>query len=200
MGPALSRCPHCNKTPSLGICNFVEAVSACGEAERITGIHKQTIEELYRRHAPEARRLAYLLTGSMEAADDITQDAFIRVIGRLGHLRDANAFGPYLRRTVVNAARMQFRRRKVEARYVEARSTAERADYSGPDSTELEALRAALMQLPYRQRAAIALRFYLDLDDAEIGDWLGCATGTVRSLVSRGLASVRGRAGGELRG
>jgi hypothetical protein len=110
----------CNRRLGQGICTFVEVVGRLREAEWNTGTDKQTIEDLYRLHSRDARRLAYLLTGSKDAAEDITQDAFIRVIGRLGHLRDPTAFGPYLRRTVVNVARMQFRRRKVEARYVES--------------------------------------------------------------------------------
>lgn len=179
------------------ICTFVEAVSGLREAEPETGTDRQTVEDLYRLHAPDARRLAYLLTGSKEVADDVTQDAFIRVIGRLGHLRDPSAFGSYLRRTVVNVVRMQFRRTKVEARYVERQSVLLPGSHIDADRTELDGLRQSLLKLPYRQRAAIALRFYADLSDEEIGQLLGCAVGTVRSLVSRGLACLRAEAGGD---
>ncbi|HXJ63252.1 MAG TPA: sigma factor, partial [Actinomycetota bacterium] len=51
------------------------------------------IEELYLRHAPYALRLAFLLTGNMSVAEELVQEAFARVIGRLGHLRDPAAFG-----------------------------------------------------------------------------------------------------------
>lgn len=175
----------------------MEVVGRRREAEWKTGTGRQTVEDLYRLHAQDARRLAYLLTGSREAADDITQDAFIRVIGRLGHLRDPTAFGPYLRRTVVNITRMWFRRGKVEARYVASQADSFRASAETPDLAELEGLRRSLLKLPYRQRAAIALRFYVDLSNEEIGDLLGCAVGTVRSLVSRGLASIRAEMGGD---
>lgn len=153
------------------------------------------MEDLYRSHAPEARRLAYLLTGNREVADDVVQDAFIRVIGRLGHLRDQSAFWPYLRRTVVNQARMHFRRRAVERRHAAREHTTSSSQVQ--HVAESEALRGALLRLPYRQRAAIVLRFYVDLPDDETAEVLGCAVGTVRSLISRGMADLRDVLGGE---
>ena len=162
------------------------------------GGKESKLADLYAGHVVETRRLAYLLTGSREAADDLTQDAFIKAFGRLAHLRDPNSFRPYLRRTVVNLAKMQFRRRSIEQRHLE-RHAAE-APVSGGVEREDDTLREDLMQLPYRQRAAIVLRFYVDLPDQEIGDILGCADGTVRSLISRGLGSLREGARGDARG
>ena len=54
-----------------------------------------------------------------------------------------------------------------------------------------EAMRAALLRLPERQRAAIVLRFYEDLSDTATGEIMRCPTGTVRSLVSRGMETLR---------
>ena len=68
---------------------------------------------------PGAVRLAYLLTGDRAVAEDITQDAFVRVSGRLAHLREGAAFDAYLRRAVVNLAKNHFRRRAVERAYLE---------------------------------------------------------------------------------
>src|SRR6266566_9470783 len=65
---------------------------------------------LYGRHAPGAVRLAYLLTGDPALAEDLVQDAFVKLAGRLAHLRDPEAFDAYLRRTVVNLANSHFRR------------------------------------------------------------------------------------------
>ena len=75
--------------------------------------------ELYVRHASDAVRLAYLLTGDRALAEDLVQDAFVKLAGRLVHLRDRGAFEAYLQRTVVNLSRSHFRRRKVERAYVE---------------------------------------------------------------------------------
>ena len=75
--------------------------------------------ELYVRHASDAVRLAYLLTGDRALAEDLVQDAFVKLAGRLVHLRDPGAFEAYLQRTVVNLSRSHFRRRKVERAYVD---------------------------------------------------------------------------------
>ena len=63
------------------------------------------LEGLYRAHAPEALRLAYLLTGERPLAEDLVQDAFVKVLGRFHDLRNRDAFWWYLRRTIVNLAR-----------------------------------------------------------------------------------------------
>ncbi len=145
---------------------------------------------LYEQHAGDARRLAYLLTGDAALAEDVVQDAFVRLAGRLAHLRNVDAFGPYLRRTVVNLCRMHFRRRKVERAYVARQSPEERTS-AGPEQRPDDELRAALLRLPERQRAALVLRFYLDLPDAEIAETLRCRPSTVRSLIHRGTTALR---------
>src|ERR671930_2336084 len=75
--------------------------------------------ELYLRHADSAVRLAYLLTRDHALAEDLVQDAFVKLAGRLVHLRDPGAFDAYLRKTVVNLSNSHFRRRKVERAYLE---------------------------------------------------------------------------------
>src|SRR5438034_11696195 len=75
--------------------------------------------ELYLRHAHDAVRLAYLLTGDRQLAEDLVQDAFVRLAGRLVHLRDPGAFDAYLRRTIVNLANSHFRRKRVERSYLD---------------------------------------------------------------------------------
>jgi DNA-directed RNA polymerase specialized sigma24 family protein len=59
-----------------------------------------TRADLYLRHAPAAFRLAFLLSGDRALADDLVQDAFVRLFGRVLHLRNPDAFEPYLRQTV----------------------------------------------------------------------------------------------------
>src|SRR6185503_20716782 len=87
-----------------------------GVARSRTGTEagRPSLAELYERTAPGAVRLAYLLTGDRSVAEDITQDAFVRVSGRLAHLREGGAFDAYLRRAVVYLAKNHFRRRAVE--------------------------------------------------------------------------------------
>ena len=146
---------------------------------------------LYRAHVPGAQRLAYLLTGDHALGEDIAHDAFVRAIGRFADLRSPESFGGYLRRAVVNGVRSHARSASRE------RARAERsARLAGPGTAqdapdEGDELWAALDRLPDRQRAAIVLRYWLDLSDQDVGRALGCRPGTVRSLLSRGLATMR---------
>ena len=147
------------------------------------------LTDLYVRHAPECLRLAYLLTFDRGVAEDLVQDAFVRVSGRLTHLRSPDAFGRYLRRTVVNLSRNHLRRQRVHRAYLERHGGGEEA-VEGPTAASL-AVRQALRDLPERQRTAIVLRFWLDVPEAEAAEILRCRPGTFRSLVSRGMQSLR---------
>jgi RNA polymerase sigma-70 factor (sigma-E family) len=170
---------------------FPGVVGVAVEPVRVEG---GLLEELYLRHATEAVRFASLLTGDRALAEDLVQDAFVRVSGRLLHLRDDGAFYGYLRKAIVNLSRTNGRRKQVERRYLERLSSDEgQAATLDPDAAEREAMRLALLELPLRQRTAIALRFYEDLSEAQIAEVLRCRPGTVKSLISRGLDALRER-------
>ncbi len=148
--------------------------------------------ELYRTHAPAASRLAFLMTGDAARAEDLVHDAFVKVIGRFGDIRDPDAFGAYLKRTVVNLANSFFRRRRLEREHLEVEGRALRDEPPGErDPVEREQLWKALGTLPPRQRAAIVLRFYEDLSEQQTAYVLGVPVGTVKSMVSRGLDALR---------
>ncbi len=149
------------------------------------------LDELYVRFAPAGIRLAYLLTGDRALAEDLVQEAFVRFVGRLHYLRDPASCEAYLRRTVVNLSKNHFRRKAVERSYVDRQIDPRPADPPEPDVVAHEAMRAALLRLPERQRAALVLRYYEDLPEAQIAQLLGCRPATVRSLVSRGLQALR---------
>ena len=149
------------------------------------------LAELYARHAAEAIRLAYMLTGDRVLAEDLVQDAFVKLAGRLVHLRDPDAFASYLRRTVVNLTHSYFRRKRVERAYLR-RTAAEPAPHAdAPDLDRRDDLWGHLQRLPTRQRTVIVLRIYEDLPEQRVAEILGCRPGTVRSLLSRGLAELR---------
>jgi RNA polymerase sigma-70 factor (sigma-E family) len=147
------------------------------------------VADLYRAHLPAATRLAYLLTGDRAAAEDVAQDAFLKAAGRIGGLRDEAAFGAYLHRSVVNRVRNRARRLTLERAHLHDDSSP--VPYELPDVATRDRLWAAMQRLPHRQRAALVLRFYLDLSEADTADRLGCRPGTVKSAVSRGLAALR---------
>jgi RNA polymerase sigma-70 factor (sigma-E family) len=157
------------------------------ELERVS--ESGRLGELYRMHAGDAARLAYLVTGDRALAEDIVQEAFVRLYGRFRDLRNPDAFDVYLRRTVVNLARSHFRRRKVERKH--APKLVDEPAVDPVDLGERDRLWSVLQSLPERQRTAIVLRFYEDLSEVSTAEVMGCPVGTVKSLVSRGLERLR---------
>ena len=137
-------------------------------------------EALYRANYPPLMRLAYLLTGSNEVAEDLVHDVFLRAGDRLPIDHPAS----YLRAAVVNACRSRHRRAVVARRHAPPP-----APLVMP--RELVDFRDVLLGLPLRQRAAVVLRYFCDMGDDDIAELLDCRPATVRSLVSRGLANLR---------
>jgi RNA polymerase sigma-70 factor (sigma-E family) len=168
----------------------------------IDAVHRRpgSLEDLYVRHLPEATRLASLLTRDAASAEDLAQEAFIKVAGRFRDLRSPDAFDAYLRRTVVNLCMSYHRRKKVARAYAEreqARASGRVPASELPDVETTDEVRTALADLPPRQRAAIVLRFYADLTEAQIADSLGCSVGAARALVFRAMETLRSRIGDE---
>jgi RNA polymerase sigma-70 factor (sigma-E family) len=151
------------------------------------------IERLYASHIQEATRLAFLLTSEREVAEDLAQDAFVRVAGRFQDLRGAEAFSAYLMKSVVNACRAHWRRRKVERNYLERAARNQKTTTHQSDVVQRLAITGALDTLPLRQRTAVVLRHYIDLSERATADLMGCTVGTVKTLTSRGLATLRER-------
>lgn len=156
-------------------------------------IEGKLLGELYLRHAPDALRLAYLLTGDRALAEDLVQDAFVRIAGRLIHLRSPGMFAAYLRTTIVNLVRSHGRRRAVERRFAERRVVAGSA--AAFDPSDRDELRTALMTLPIRQRTAVVLRYFEDLSERQVAEVMRCRPSAAKSLIARGVASLRGTLG-----
>jgi RNA polymerase sigma-70 factor (sigma-E family) len=154
------------------------------------------VAELYVRHSPAAWRLAFLLTGDRTAAEDLVQEAFIRVVGRFAHLRVPDAFEAYLRRTIVNLHTSQLRRTRLERSFVERERHVIAGGLVEPAAENLgerEELWRELLRLPARQRAAVVLRFYEDLSERETADVLRCSPAAAKSLVARAMETLRTR-------
>lgn len=128
-------------------------------------------------------RLAVLLVGSAQVAEEIVQDAFEVVGQRWSSLERP---GGYLRVCVVNGCRMALRRRDLERRHA---TTEVEPVVDAPD--HLVELRDALDRLSERQRIVIVLRYFVDLPDDEIAEVLGCRRATVRSIAHRALGVLR---------
>ncbi|HEX6207909.1 MAG TPA: sigma-70 family RNA polymerase sigma factor [Actinomycetota bacterium] len=154
------------------------------------------LEDLYADHALRAFRLAYLLTGSREAAEDVVQEAFLQVGDRLDSLRDLRAFPGYLRTVVLNLVRGRSRRMRRERLLTERAAILEpRTRREEVDIGQRERLWAALHLLPHRQRAALVLRYYEDLSERDAAMVMGTTVSAVKALVSRGTRALRAMLG-----
>lgn len=149
------------------------------------------LAELYERHVGRSVGLARLLTGDRDVAEDLAHEAFLRVAGRFRHLRAPGAFESYLRRTVVNLCRARFRRLRVERAWLRRQPRNEPLAHPAYDPDDRQAVWHALERLPYRQRAAIVLRYYEDLSVGQTGDVLRCSTRAANSLLARAMATLR---------
>lgn len=141
-------------------------------------------DAIYTAHYVPLVRLAYLTTGNLPAAEDVVQDVFVEWYRRRD---DVDAPAAYLRRAVVSRCTSWVRRRVVERRY---RAEPAHPTAASPNA-DVPAVRAALARLNPRQRAAVFLRYYLDLPEAQIAAALGCRPGTVKSLLHRSLSALR---------
>lgn len=126
-------------------------------------------------------RLAALLVGGDAAAEEVVQEAFLRVRDRWARVEHPAA---YLRAAVVNGCRSHQRRQRLEERRRQDGPVRE----SGPPT---EPLGDAIASLPYRQRAAVVLRYYEDLSERDIAAALGCSPSAVKSLLHRALTGLR---------
>jgi RNA polymerase sigma-70 factor (ECF subfamily) len=150
------------------------------------------LEALVRKYQVQAVRTAYLIIRDRALAEDIVQAAFLRAYERINQFDAGRPFGPWFLRSVANdaikAAARRERRVSLEAASEgEETSLADLLADPGPgpdDLVEAAEIRrtvwAALGKLPPTQRAAIVLRYYLDLSEAEMADELACPPGTVK--------------------
>jgi len=144
-------------------------------------------------------RFAVVLCGDTVLAGDLVTDVLGRAFERWHQVSAAEDTHAYVRRMLVNEFVSWKRRRARTVPHPEIgllfEVRASRLGTSGADHSDIHAERAALLdelaQLPRRQRAAIVLRYYEDLSDEDIAEALDCRPGTVRSSISRGLATLR---------
>jgi RNA polymerase sigma-70 factor (sigma-E family) len=154
---------------------------------------RSDLAELYVRHVPAANRLAFLLTGDQAQAEDLVHDAFVRCVGRFGHLRAHEAFDAYLRRTIVNLHTSRLRRLRLERAFLAtAKADPGRTATAGlPDVAGREDMWRRLLRLPARQRAVLVLRYYEDMSERETAAALRCSVAAVKSLTARATTALR---------
>jgi RNA polymerase sigma-70 factor (sigma-E family) len=156
--------------------------------------HARPDDEQYVAFASSARadlrRTAYLICGDWHRADDVAQEALIRIYSAWGRIERTSGLLPYARRTVVRLLIDHSRRpwrRELPGVPAEPPPTHDQTDLVDNRLVLLH----ALAQLPPRRRACVVLRYFDDLSVAETAAALGCVEGTVKSQTARGIDELR---------
>jgi RNA polymerase sigma-70 factor (ECF subfamily) len=154
------------------------------------------VAELFVQEGTSLVRLARLFCDDQNAAEDLVQEAFIRLHRSAGSIRDVDRAPAFLRSIVINLARDHNRRGLMSLRH---RSTAEPSPPPSEPSDDAvadertAAVLAAVRSLPERQRACLVLHYYQELSIAEVADTLGISANSVKTHCRRGLASLERR-------
>lgn len=158
------------------------------------------VARLFEQEGAALVRLARLFTDDRNAAEDLVQEAFIRMHKSAHRIRSQDKAAPYLRSIVINLARDHNRRGLVSLRHQEA-IPAGTAPNAPEDRLLLNEEQMLLLDevrsLSPRQRDCILLRFYLELSEREIADALQISPNSVKTHCRRGLASLREAIGDE---
>ena len=153
----------------------------------------ELIEEIYREQASRFRRVAAAIVENAEAAEDVVQEAFASAVAKRGSFRGSGAASAWIWRIVVNGALSRRRRGRLDRRLTEWLEA--RGDHADELRPEDGSLRALVASLPERQRAALFLRYYADLDYAAIAEVLSVRPGTVGKLLHDARATLRAALG-----
>jgi RNA polymerase sigma-70 factor (sigma-E family) len=139
-------------------------------------------------------RLAALVLGSRESAEEVVQDAFVKLDSSWDRIVDPSRTPAYLRSIVMNLARSRLRRRLVARRHrPPAPSHAPASDVAAVLRDDQRRVVEALQTLPARQRQCVVLRYYAELSEAEIAATLEISPGTVKSSTHRAMKSLAKR-------
>lgn len=161
------------------------------------GVHQAGVKDKHeheylayvQERGPWLRKVAYLLAQDWHTADDLVQAAITQLYVNWARVRAADNIDGYARRVLVNTF-LGERRSRWWSRVLLLPRTPERP-MAEVDQADRFTVRAALCQVPPRQRAVLVLRYYCDLSVQETADVLHCSTGTVKSQTSHGLAALR---------
>ncbi|MGP3771417.1 SigE family RNA polymerase sigma factor [Streptomyces sp. SDT5-1] len=149
----------------------------------------------FERHHCELARLAHLLTGEPDAADDLAADALLALWHRWDRVRAAEHPVAYARGVVANLARTRIRSAVRERRRVALFWSGRQDRTEGPDVSAVVDVQGALRALPFRKRACVVLRHAFDLSEKDTALTLGISVGTVKSQTSKGMAELERRLG-----
>lgn len=142
-------------------------------------------------------RVAYMILGDYQLAQDLVQESLAKTYTALPRLHEVANAEAYTRRVIATTAISWRRRRSFHELPAEQLPEREGADPAAAMVLH-DALWKCLLELPPRQRAAIVLRHYVDLSEAQTAETMGCSVGTVKNSVSAGMRRLRQRIGPDL--
>ncbi|MFF0016833.1 SigE family RNA polymerase sigma factor [Streptomyces sp. NPDC005374] len=145
----------------------------------------------FERHYAELSRLAHLLTGESDAADDLAADALLALWHRWDRVRAADHPAAYARGVVANLARTRIRSAVRERRRIALFWSQREEKVENPDVAGVVDVQEALRRLPFRKRACVVLRHAFDLSEKDTALALGVSVGTVKSQTSKGMAELQ---------
>jgi RNA polymerase sigma-70 factor (sigma-E family) len=155
----------------------------------VPGPH-ESFEEYVRARNAALSRVAYLLTGDHHLAEDLVQQALLRVVGQWSRIVASGDPDPYVRRVLYHLHISWWRRRRPTGPMPEDAVARSSPDPSDAVVTSI-AVRRALARLGPRQRAVLILRYFEDLSESQTAQVLGVSVGTVKSQARDGLARLR---------
>jgi RNA polymerase sigma-70 factor (sigma-E family) len=157
---------------------------------------RQFVETIYNQEARALLRLARLFTDDRSGAEDIVQEAFIRLFRAADRIHDESKAAAYVRSIVLNLARDENRRGLMSLRHQNAMMDPRSPDRPDEQITRTESqaeVLAALNRLSPRQRDCLVLRFYLELTEHEIARTLQISPNSVKTHCRRGLEALGAR-------
>jgi RNA polymerase sigma-70 factor (sigma-E family) len=177
--------------PRIGLLLAIELA-----ADRSEGAEERraALIELFEVEGRALVRLARIFTDDTNAAEDLVQEAFIRLYRSMGEIEDKSKSAPYLRSIVLNLCRDHNRRGLMSLRHLQ--TSVDVAPVDRPDDlvvrTEQQAeVIDALLALSVRQRECLVLRYYSDMSESEIASTLGISPNSVKTHCKRGMDSLR---------
>lgn len=166
----------------------IAAAPGAEETEAVSYDRAAVLSELFDAHFPSLRRLAFALLGDASAADEVAQDAFVKLYATWRRLDEIEHPPSYLRKIVLNLCRTRGRRARLQ-RNVAPLLRAETSALDPDVALRLDVWRA-LEKLPHRQRACVVLKYLEDLTEADVAQLLDCSVGTVKSQLHKARAKL----------
>jgi RNA polymerase sigma-70 factor (sigma-E family) len=155
---------------------------------------RAAVTALFQHHYRRLVGLASLMVDDRGSAEEVVQDAFEGLYRSWGRLRDPHSAVTYLNRSVVNGSSSRLRRLRTERTFdPPPPGTAPSAEVEGIADGRRAALLEAVKALPRRQREVVVLRYFLDLSEEQIADWLGISRGSVKTHASRAIDTLNVR-------